>query len=64
MHHPKKWGGALVIFWDALGMFWLTLETHQDAPRRSRMLQSTLGHSGGVLEDTLGGSVDNLGMDG
>ena len=57
-------GVALVIFWDALGMFWLTLETLQDAPRRSRMLQGALGHSGGVLEDTLGGSVDTLGMDG
>ena len=57
-------GGALVIFWDALGMFWLTLGMHQDAPRRSRMLQGALGHSGGVLEDTLGGSVDTLGMDG
>ena len=38
MHHPKKWGGALVIFWDALGMLWLTLETLQDAPGRSRAL--------------------------
>ena len=64
MHHPKKWGGTLVIFWDALGMFWLTLETHQRGPRRSRMLQGALGHSGGVLEDTPGGSVDTLGMDG
>ena len=64
MHHPKKWGGALVIFWDALGMLWLILETLQDAPRRSRTLQGALGHSGGVLEDTLGGSVDTLGMDG
>ena len=43
MHHPKKWGGALVIFWDGLGMFWLTLETHQDAPRRSRALWDTPG---------------------
>ena len=53
-----------MIFWDALGMLWLTLETFQDASRRSRTLQGALGHSGGVLEDTLGGSVDTLGMDG
>ena len=49
MHHPKKWGGALVIFWDALGMLWLTLETLQDAPGRSGTLRGRFGgHSGGL----------------
>ena len=59
MHHPKKWGGALVIFWDAPGMLWLTLETLQDAPRRSRTPQGALGHSGAFWR-TLWGALWTL----
>ena len=64
MHHPKKWGGPSGDILGRSGNLWLTLETLRDAPRRSWTLHGALGFSGGVLEDTLGGSVDTLGMDG
>ena len=48
---------------DILGRSGDALAHSGDTPGRS-MLQGALGHSRGVLEDTLGGSVDTLGMDG
>ena len=59
----KVWGRC----GDILGRSGDALAHSGDTPGRSMTLgtlQGALGHSGGVLEDTLGGSVDTLGMDG
>ena len=46
MHHPKKWGGPLVIFWDALeisGSLWRRSGTLHDVPGRSTALWDSPG---------------------
>ena len=57
-------GGARGTLWGALWTLWGWMDDADDRGGDGWTLQCALGHSRGVSEDTLGGSVDSLGMDG